>query len=692
MFTLYRFAVCFAAVFMSYDVQAVREFSRKKEDSSRAAMDIKNFVDNFLLALFCESSKDLGLHYKSAAYVLKRARCEGLAFFTQDLPALAKSLERGLSSGQFSCPSFFKRPNKSSLPSFLREFFSRIFDDEGVLLDEADPQSVLAIRQVCYLAYKAELPRDPSLDDAVIENFIKVEQELSAALICNDAILTMASALVSEITKGYAIGKTKHGPGVSANVAFDKKNEARLTAGLPSVEKHGSEFFYNVKDAFERVDRFPVWTNSDYFGGTATRNCARVILVPKDARGPRLISAEPFENQFIQQGIASWLVERLESHPLTAGHVNFRDQTINQNLAKEASSTKLWSTLDLKDASDRVSMQLVRHIFKEENLIADIESARSTHTELPKTVHYTWDSRPQRVELSKHAPMGSALCFPVMALSIWSLCVSGLIGLGVEKPWEKVYVFGDDIIVPTAYATFCIDVLEKYHLRVNREKSFINSDFAESCGGDYFRGHDVTPIRLHECTISKRPTRRKVPNLAKNRPPSLVPLVAKAHLFSRRALDKTAEYLYRYVEAWLGPLPYGHSSSPYLCRLAPFGLEDHIPEMNIYREGLMWKKAKFAYNHLGLDLRAWAVQPERVETSQTLYGALTRSCSAKTVLQRVRGRHGWSNVSVPEFVGTEPSLIDFGYVTKPRKYSLKLRRFDNYAMSPIKPWTGDLFV
>jgi hypothetical protein len=57
-------------------------------------------------------------------------------------------------------------------------------------------------------------------------------------------------------------------------------------------------------------------------------------------------------------------------------------------------------------------------------------------------------------------------------------------------------VFGDDIIVcREAYDLFC-QFLDRLGLRVNLAKSFNQGPFRESCGHDYFKGHDVRGVYL----------------------------------------------------------------------------------------------------------------------------------------------------------------------------------------------------
>jgi hypothetical protein len=205
---------------------------------------------------------------------------------------------------------------------------------------------------------------------------------------------------------------------------------------------------------------------------------------------------ESLEYQYIQQGLKDALYPHIERHPLTRGYVNFTHQSINQRLALEGSANDSWATLDMKEASDRVSLQLVRLLFSGTELLKALEACRSDSAEFPKELGS------HVIRLYKFAPMGSALCFPIEALCFWALCKS-ILGheLGVLNRLEEipeVYVYGDDVIVPKMYAKIIIEALPRYGLKVNADKSFYDGPFRESCGYDCFKGEVVTPIKVRK--------------------------------------------------------------------------------------------------------------------------------------------------------------------------------------------------
>lgn len=547
-------------------------------------------TDTFLISLLVQLGQDCGLHWRDIQTLVKRTKTEGNSFVTKTMPLLAKALLSGLGGSRFTCPTNFKRKSRSALPAFLGSLFAKVFDLNGQLLPEADASAIACIRQVCEFAYKADFPYKESEEQAVIDKFVSVEEELSWSDQSGDPILTLSNLIAREMFSDYDSKNLnhKHGPGVTANVNITKKWVSRLTPAMPVYDRFANSFFFNENDGLKSIHRYPVYSQEDYF---VSRNIAKVILVPKDSRGPRLISCEPFENQWVQQGIAGYMVDKLESHPWSRGHVNFRDQSINRLLALENSKTREFSTLDLKDASDRVSMSLVERIFEGTDLLDDLRVARSEKTLLP-------DGR--LVFLRKHAPMGSALCFPVMASTIYLLIVAGLIGLGLSlgEATDSVYVYGDDIIVRTEYAQFTIDLLERYRLRVNKEKSYINSPFLESCGMDAFKGIDVTPVRLRKSQLC--------PRILKLKPQVLVGILATANLLAQRGFSRASQYCYKFVESWLGPLPHGNPETPYLCRwITPLTPVASASLLN----GKPGNGLKIRKGADGLELCGWRVQP-----------------------------------------------------------------------------------
>lgn len=213
---------------------------------------------------------------------------------------------------------------------------------------------------------------------------------------------------------------------------------------------------------------------------------SQTIFVPKSYKTFRTISMEPVTLQYFQQGVWKVIDKYVHFHPYLRNRLDFHDETRNRKLAQSGSISGLYATIDLSAASDSVSYELVKRLFKGTWLLRFIVTTRSTKTVLPNG---------DTVDLKKFAPMGSALCFPIETIVFASLCEHVTRGLGVSGDFS---VYGDDIIVPTGCVDGLLSKLTSLGFRVNTRKSFTSFDshYRESCGGEYKDGFDVTPMRI----------------------------------------------------------------------------------------------------------------------------------------------------------------------------------------------------
>lgn len=146
-------------------------------------------------------------------YVARRYREEGLSFLTKTLPKLGKALDRALASdtpldvapSDFrkkvvecfqDCLPILSKDTKvefarslkglsvdvvkvhTKLPQFMWELTSRVFEWDGLVLQNPCSSSVKVIRQICFLFYKYKLPYSDEQEHAVISSFEKTEDEL----------------------------------------------------------------------------------------------------------------------------------------------------------------------------------------------------------------------------------------------------------------------------------------------------------------------------------------------------------------------------------------------------------------------------------------------------------------------------------------------------------------------------------
>lgn len=458
--------------------------------------------------------------------VRSRIEREGVSFLTKSLPRLGKALDRALTGDvPLDATGFRKKPG-SQLPMFMGELFELVFSHDGMVLPSPCVLSIQQLRQVLFVYYKYELPYTDEQEQKVISAFKTAEDEIKSP---HEVLSILADAIARDHTRSgeSSHDSSSHNPQVKywfptalsrVEQPYMRKVIRRARSLLNKlflhfdptdiVPRHGPGAVSTKEKLWDKYrfttvsDRIAdVYPPDAYFRASMGHVCdtyndpakaivhgeppARVVLVPKDSRGPRLISCEPLAMQWVQQGLGAAIVRHVEHHPLTRHNVHFTDQGPNKRGALLGSSTGRYATLDLKEASDRVTLGLVRVMFPSK-VLPYLEACRSLSTELPDG---------SVLALNKFAPMGSALCFPVLALTVWAILTAGASDADAR---ESILVYGDDVVVQTAEAAHAIKLLESFGLKVNRDKSCVTGFFRESCGTDAYNGYDVTPLRLRK--------------------------------------------------------------------------------------------------------------------------------------------------------------------------------------------------
>lgn len=273
--------------------------------------------------------------------------------------------------------------------------------------------------------------------------------------------------------------------------------------------------------------------------------------------------------QYMQQAVAVPLVSLVEAavvgnstrRNVVHGQIGFTDQMPNRLMSVNSSITREGATLDLSEASDRVSTRHVESLVSRWPLLKEaLMVTRSTTAKVPGF---------GVVPLAKYASMGSALCFPIEAMVFLTAIYLG-IEKGLNRPLTrkdvfklrgKVRVYGDDIIVPIDTVRDVISTLELLGFKVNEHKSFWNGKFRESCGADYYDGMDVTPIRV----------RRLLPSSHRDAQ-QIVSLVELRNLFYTNGFWMTAKHLDEMIRRVTnGAYPIVESTSSILGRISvPF--------------------------------------------------------------------------------------------------------------------------
>lgn len=292
------------------------------------------------------------------------------------------------------------------------------------------------------------------------------------------------------------------------------------------------------------------WKPEEFFFKCSANPFARVIAVPKDFRGPRIICIEPKEFQFAQQGLMDLLYETMHRDPVLRTSLNMVDNSASRASCYRSDT----ATIDLKDASDYISLRLVKLVFPRW-MYKLLTRYRSRKLSLDGEL-FTYKS---------FATMGSAVCFPVESLVFWVFARAAMNLRGHVR--DELFVFGDDIVCSRRNMACILEAYSLCGFKLNPEKTCSDSAIREACGEYTFW--------LKPCNI----TRFKTTNMSAIS--NFVSFLDYARQLDANGYDQVArELLTRLCSVY--PVPYGTRWAPsYGRNLCPMRWNKHYQRCEV---------------------------------------------------------------------------------------------------------------
>lgn len=459
----------------------------------------------------------------------------GLGSLSLDLPVLDDLLTAGLRDGRLSqdATPFGFVSKRCRVPKLFSGLWLRVFDRDACLKPDADINAVMFLRQLTCLAKKVSAPcsderianalkgyldvesntRSPTLNwegdrldsegrlkalhiveaqevDLPLFGIYNTDKQRANSLLSRcqqvaDLILSRFSVFDpvswsdnSILEKG--VSGFRHGTGAVAN---------KVPSGIKS-EFASWPRKLGILYPFEVFGKMP----NDPRSVPEKEYPSQMHMVPKTLKGPRIIAAEPVEHLWCQQATLDYMNHEF-SRLFKGAFIDLYDQGKSGDMVLRASLDESLATVDLSDASDRLSCFVVERLFRRNpSLLTALHAARTRY------VSYESKGRKQLLIFKKFASQGTCATFPVQSLVFLILAVTSVIGKDINwttlmRLRKTVRVYGDDIIVPTHGYEDLKFLMTLLGLKVNVRKSFASGNFRESCGTDGFRGYDVTPIR-----------------------------------------------------------------------------------------------------------------------------------------------------------------------------------------------------
>lgn len=275
------------------------------------------------------------------------------------------------------------------------------------------------------------------------------------------------------------------------------------------------------------------------------------FMVNKTALVNRACAKGPSMNVAYQLPVGRKIRERLHT-ALGLDLVNGQER--HQKLAKIGSLSGAYATVDSERASDTQAKYLVYRLYKEADAWYDL---LDTLREPSTYIDGRW------VPLEKFSAMGNGYTFELETLTFlalayaaaWAYCLEGTpVGpSGLTSALDlirngDISVYGDDVIVPTELADDVLSLFKQCGFTVNLQKTYVDGEFRESCGGDYFRGQCVNTAKLSD-SVMQPSDYFSIHNLLKKRFVDEYPCKPNAH----KVLSEVKNHLPRRLRSMYGP-------------------------------------------------------------------------------------------------------------------------------------------
>lgn len=445
----------------------------------------------------------------------------------QELSALGKKVESCLiNKGEMLIFSdyFEKWQDENELPGFLNPVFQRVFYSNGsrrfLTRSECGGMGsiyVLILRQVL-LAFSKLQDVEPVVDkqDEIDTFCLRVSEDHYPNSFTYSREIGLTRRILRDLFYGEdGDGEYRLNPSVEQWIAdpFGRHGPGAVAGKETGVQKW---WFKPVEGLDPQIYNLRTLTGleREAYKSASFENVvktSRLAVVPKDFRGHRLICIEPKELMFAQQGLMQILTDVVHDHPVARRSIDFKDQSKSMDLCNKTR----YSTLDLKDASDRITLRLLRDIFPKE-VFALLTRYRSRMITLPDG---------DMLSPTTAFTMGNALCFPVETIVFWASSLSSMLLQYADDKSDYAWhvyaqlkahprgtaardlvlrVFGDDIIVPKKYYDTVSAGLNGLGMMINRAKSCNETPVREACGAWWFDGQDVRITRFSFHNLNRK--------------------------------------------------------------------------------------------------------------------------------------------------------------------------------------------
>lgn len=397
---------------------------------------------------------------------------------------LAENHLRSVHALYKACAAFLRSydPDERSEPLSLRSFkhyvtygttlratvFSPIQGEIRDYLQDGNPISLS--RCLTFFEFFSRIPiQDERLEEDAIHRYLSNEVDIKTSF--DEDLLALLRQEIIDVVGDFRVVDE-----LPVDFSGNASSELRSQSGVLKRMSYTKLPIGKLRRLALKLGVLP-----QFKGDKTPATTAKFATVPKNISTRRNISMEPVACMALQKYILTQLDPFLAS---CKWKITLHEQQHNADLAGQGSHNRKYGTIDLSDASDLVSNELVKAVFRGTELYYYTQYSRTTTVTGPFG----------ELALKKFAPMGSALCFPIQCIIF-----AGIVALAnrLKGVHTKFQVYGDDIVCHDKVFTTVLWLLRQFGFRINEEKTFFPyHPFKESCGGEYRRGTCLSIFRL----------------------------------------------------------------------------------------------------------------------------------------------------------------------------------------------------
>lgn len=222
--------------------------------------------------------------------------------------------------------------------------------------------------------------------------------------------------------------------------------------------------------------------------GFIKHEASRAQFVPKSTKTYRMVTTQCSLDMYFQLGLHEFLIQRLEE---LYGFSLDTQADINKAWARLGSIDGHFCTVDSTMASDSIYLDPLVNANILPRWFGEL-----LKTLQPRLLTY----KDKVIKVSMCGTQGCGYTFALMTLILYCVVDSAYELIGITPTPQNRGVFGDDIVCVKRSYDLLIRAMELVGFIPNKEKSFSEGGFRESCGGDYLNGYPVRPVFIRRLT------------------------------------------------------------------------------------------------------------------------------------------------------------------------------------------------